>query len=468
MVLNLDPFLGSKRLHDQGFFLGRAGIGATAAAGAVQGADLDAIPQSLKLLALGFLRDKILRRVFKVFFCGQHRSNHPVGTDKSALVALDAVFRLPFRNIDGDAPFFIAGGGCRENAVRRHGTHRKLVSLLAQHGSHDIGHKFRFVLFQVRFMACRGPGFGDLDFFQRPHGPIHGIDVHLNHLVALFAVGFFDGPLHVIKSLFGGDDIGNLKKCRLHDHVDAGSQAQLGTYFYRVNIVKFQFFEGDGALYTIRNTRFHLLQGPGGVQQKSAAFPNTVQDVVFFHKRRVMTGDKVRMGQQVRGLNLMGGKPEVAHGDAAGFFGVVGKISLSKHIGIFADDFDGILVGPHGSISAQTPELAPHGALGGWIDLFTQREGRMAHIVHNTHGKMILGTFGAQVIKNRFNHVGRKILTAEAITPPHDDRRRFFPFLEEGAYILVQGFTQSARGFGPVQYADALYGSRQRLQEVLR
>ena len=135
-----------------------------------------------------------------------------------------------------------------------------------------------------------------------------------------------------------------------------------------------------------------------------------------------MTGDKIRMGQQVRCLNLVGGKPQMAHGAATGFFGVIGKIRLRKHIGIFADDFDGIFVGPHGSISAQAPELTPHSSFGGWINLFAQGERRMAHIIHNAHGKMILGPPGTQVVKNRFDHIGGEIFAAETVAPTHDGR----------------------------------------------
>ena len=238
MVLDLRLFLSSQRLHDQRFFLGRADTGATAATGAVQGTDLDTIFKILEFLAFGFHRNEILRRVFKVIVCDQHRSNYPMGTDKSTLVTLDAFFRLPLGNIDGNAPLFILGGGCRENTIRRHGTHRKPISLLSQHGSHDIRHKLGFVLFQVRLMTCRGPGFGDFYFFQCPHGPIYGVDVHLNHLIALFAISFLNGPLHIIKGIFGRNDIGNLKKCRLHNHIDTGPQAQFSADFERVNIVK--------------------------------------------------------------------------------------------------------------------------------------------------------------------------------------------------------------------------------------
>ena len=44
-------------------------------------------------------------------------------------------------------------------------------------------------------------------------------------------------------------------------------------------------------------------------------------------------------------------------GDAAGFFGVIGKISLGIFVGVVTDDLDGTLVSADGSVGTQTPEF---------------------------------------------------------------------------------------------------------------
>jgi hypothetical protein len=49
-------------------------------------------------------------------------------------------------------------------------------------------------------------------------------------------------------------------------------------------------------------------------------------------------------------------------GQAAGLFGVIGKIALGIEIGIVSDDFDGTFVGADGSVRTKTPELAAIGS----------------------------------------------------------------------------------------------------------
>ena len=46
----------------------------------------------------------------------------------------------------------------------------------------------------------------------------------------------------------------------------------------------------------------------------------------------------------------MGREPQVTHGNAAGFLGIVGKVRLREHIRILTDDLDGVLVGAYRSI----------------------------------------------------------------------------------------------------------------------
>ena len=53
---------------------------------------------------------------------------------------------------------------------------------------------------------------------------------------------------------------------------------------------------------------------------------------------------------------------QVADGHAAGLLGVVLEVRLNVLVGVVADDLDGVLVGAHGAVAAQAPELALDGA----------------------------------------------------------------------------------------------------------
>lgn len=57
-------------------------------------------------------------------------------------------------------------------------------------------------------------------------------------------------------------------------------------------------------------------------------------------------------------------KAQVGNGDAAGFFGVIGKIALGIHVRLVANDFDGTLVGADRAVAPKAPEKAAARTLG--------------------------------------------------------------------------------------------------------
>ncbi len=57
-------------------------------------------------------------------------------------------------------------------------------------------------------------------------------------------------------------------------------------------------------------------------------------------------------------------------GDATAFLAVVLEVALYIHIGMVADDLDAVLVCTHGSIGAQTPELAGYGSFRNGLNVF--------------------------------------------------------------------------------------------------
>ncbi len=77
-------------------------------------------------------------------------------------------------------------------------------------------------------------------------------------------------------------------------------------------------------------------------------------------------------------------------GDAAGLLGVIGKVTLSVHIGMIADDLYGVLVGANGTVGTQAIELAGNGAFGSGVDA---RQGREVLVTSSTdaYGEVVLG-----------------------------------------------------------------------------
>ena len=172
------------------------------------------------------------------------------------------------------------------------------------------------------------------------------------------------------------------------------------------------------------------------------------------------------MGEQIRGLDLVGRKAQMRHGDAAGFLGVIGKVSLGEHARVLADDLDGVFVRPHRAVGAKTPELASHRSLGGRIDLRPQIQRGVGHIIHDTHREMILRCRGAEVVEDRFYHGGGEILAAQTVAPSCQDRV-FGPFLEERANIPVERLAKGAGRLGPVKNAQAFHRGGKGSEEML-
>lgn len=65
--------------------------------------------------------------------------------------------------------------------------------------------------------------------------PVNGVVVHLNNFVALLAVGSLCRGFHVIRSLIGGDDVGQLEECGLQNSIDSAAQTDLTADFDTVN-----------------------------------------------------------------------------------------------------------------------------------------------------------------------------------------------------------------------------------------
>jgi hypothetical protein len=100
---------------------------------------------------------------------------------------------------------------------------------------------------------------------------------------------------------------------------------------------------------------------------------------------------KLALFNQVGGADGVWPKPQVGHGDRAGLLGVVDKVALGVVVRIFADDFDGVLVGPHRTVGPQTVEHGPHHAVGFRLVAGVVVDGGEGDIIHNAHGEVVLG-----------------------------------------------------------------------------
>ena len=390
-----------------------------------------------------------------------------MGADQRALVALDAVFDLPFGYVDGDAALLILRGGGGHAAVRREGGYRQLVAFLRQNRA-DIA----VIVLSCFHMRCFGafgrvgPAFGHLDLLEAGNRDVDGVPVLLDHGFALAAVGVLGIFLHVAVGFLVGDHLSQLEERGLHDGVDAGAHADLGSQADGVDIIEARFFQGQLLLHVGGQAFFHFLSRPGAVEQEDAALLECVDHVVSRDIGGVMAGDEVREVDLIGRLDGGLAKAQVGDGQAAGFLGVIGEVALRVQVGVIADNLDGVLVGADGAVAAQAVELAAHGARGRGVQTGAKGQAGMGHVILNAHGEMVLGIRRGHVVIDCLDHGGRELLGAHAVAAA-DDHDVFTAVLaQHGGHILVQGLAQAAGFLRAVKHGQALHGSGQRLEEV--
>ena len=103
-----------------------------------------------------------------------------------------------------------------------------------------------------------------------------------------------------------------------------------------------------------------------------------------------MTCDKVRLIDEVGGLDLRLAETQVGHRQATGLFRVIVEVSLNIHIGMVADNLNRVLVRTNRAVCTQAPEFAAcdTGRRGVRILFYFKR--KMRNIVGNADGEVLL------------------------------------------------------------------------------
>ena len=462
--------LAVEALHHEGLLLGRAHVGAVAATRAVERRDLHREGIVLELGDAGFALDA-LRGFLGLGGGHQERTDGGVRADEGALVALDAVGRVPLRNHDGRAALLIGcrtGGNRTVHHVAGEGAHRKVVAVL---GGDHVGHvadefgSQALVVGVDELAAGIIPGFGDLDL-DIVAAAVHGRIVHLDHVLALLAVGLVDGFLHVSDGLFVRDDAGDLEEGALQDRVGAAAQADLSRDLGGVDQIEADVLVHDGLLHEVRDALEGLLGVPEAVEQQRTAVLDALEHIVFVEIGRHVAGHEVGRGHQVRRMDRLVAETQVRAGVAAGFLGVVVEVALAVFRGMVADDLDGVLVGAHGAVAAQAEELALVGAFLDDGDFFLERERLEGHVIDDADGEAVLGFAELEVVEHG-DDLGRAgILGGEAVAAADEQRGAVAQVGQDALHVEVERFAQGAGFLGAVEHGDALGRLGQGPEEI--
>ena len=153
-------------------------------------------------------------------------------------------------------------------------------------------------------------------------------------------------------------------------------------------------------LYGSGQGGFQFLRFPAAVQKESAALLELGDDIVFIEEGLVVAGHEVCLFHQIGGEDGLFAEAQMAAGDAEGLLGIVLEVGLGEHIGVVADDLDGVFVGAHGAVAAQPPELAADHLLVGQRQRGEHGQGAVGHIVLDAHGEAGEGRVGEEMVKD--------------------------------------------------------------------
>ncbi len=292
--------------------------------------------------------------------------------------------------------------------------------------------------------------------------------VHLNDLVALPAVSLRGGILHILDSLILRNDVGNGKERGLQNRVDAAAQSDLLAELYTIDRVEIDLVIGNILFHLCGQMLVEFLLIPFAVKQEIPAGLQILHHVVDIDIRGFVAGHEIRLCNVIGGLNRLVAKTQMRNGQAAGFFGIVGKIALRIHIGMVADNFDGVLVCADGSVRAKAPEFAGMCTGRCGVRIFCNLQRKVRHIVIDADREALLRRRRLHVAVNGDNLARVGIFRTEAVASGVNRQRTEFSILQTRDNVEVQRFTNGTALFRAVQHADLLHGLRKNGGQIFR
>ena len=399
-----------------------------------------------------------------------------MGADIGALVALDALGGVPGGDGHGHAALLIGGGAQLELAVHMigKGGDGQAVAVHLAHGLQDLLDHLHQLGLAMQLLGglvvhSVGPVGGNVDLLIGGGAQIDGLVVHVHDVLTLLQVGGLGLLLHVGDGLFLGHDLGQREERGLEDGVVALAHTDLDGQINGVDGIQLDVVLGDIALGRGVHVVVQLVEVPLAVDHIHAAGLDVLHHLeALGHIAGVVAGHEVSLVDIVGGTDGLVAEAQVADGDAAGLLGVVLEVRLNILVGMVTDDLDGVFVGAHGTVAAQTPELALDGAFRGGVGTVgILRQGHVGHIVHDADGELALHLGLGQLGVNGEHGGGRRILAAQTVTAADDGDVVLAGVGQSGDNILIQRLALGAGLLGAVQNGDLLAGGGDGLDQLL-
>ena len=153
------------------------------------------------------------------------------------------------------------------------------------------------------------------------------------------------------------------------------------------------------------------------------------------------------------------------YGDAARLLRIVEEVRLHVFIGVVADDFNGVLVGTHGTVGTEPVEFAGSGAGGSRVELLGEIQRGVGNVLVNTYGEVVFRFFPFKVFIYGKHHGGREFFGAQAVSAAVYLYAASAFFGKRRAYVEIQRFAEGAGFFGSVKHGEFFAGSGNRVYE---
>ena len=194
--------------------------------------------------------------------------------DISALVTLNAVFSVPFRNENGNAALFVSGSALRIRTVYiilECGYRKRIAEHIVNRNDDVLNEldEFRTLAGDLRFNSCRVerlPAFRNVDLNDSVYAGVDSLVVHFNNGFALLEVGLLCHVLHVFDSLVDRHDIGKCEERRLKNGIGSLAHTDLGSLIDSVNGIELDIVVGNVMLNGVRKMSFNFLRRPLAVK----------------------------------------------------------------------------------------------------------------------------------------------------------------------------------------------------------
>ena len=232
-------------------------------------------------------------------------------TYKRAEVTLNAVFGVPFGNIDCNTAFFISGSTLRECAVSGidKGGNRKLVALLCVDGLKDLIDEVNNLGTALKLGSCDfridcvSPISRNVNFDDCVCAGFDGGIVHVDDSFALLDKGLISSLLHIFNCLVSRNDVCKLEERGLQDGIGSAAETELTCNGDSVNDIEVYLFTCYISLDLCRELFGEFLGSPLAVKQECAALLEILGYVIEVNVSGVVASNEICLRNKISGTD---------------------------------------------------------------------------------------------------------------------------------------------------------------------